>query len=174
MDLIRYKFRPQVECEMRCAQSQDLRAHPHQFAGPKPAVLVLRSHNSEFANLAAAIKKQTRLQSVGVPSARCLRSQGNPCHLNGHCPLQYFFWIRENQARSLGHHGNTASIPHGGNESGPIAPIVILGRAGRYPPRGCEHTIGSASSGHFIDSISDPKRGGHDFPKTQTERFSRW
>ena len=23
MDLIRYKFRPQVECEMRCAQSQD-------------------------------------------------------------------------------------------------------------------------------------------------------
>jgi hypothetical protein len=40
MDLLRFKFRPQVECEMRCAQSQDLRAaSPINLTGLEPAIL---------------------------------------------------------------------------------------------------------------------------------------
>jgi hypothetical protein len=42
MDLMRSMFRPQVECEVRCAQSQDLRAASLvHLAGLEPAILFL-------------------------------------------------------------------------------------------------------------------------------------
>ena len=52
MDLIRSKFRTQVECEMRCAQSQDLRAaNPVHLAGLEPAVLFFLPLTVSLQNL---------------------------------------------------------------------------------------------------------------------------
>jgi hypothetical protein len=55
MDLIRSQFRPQVECEMRCAQSPDLRAaYRIHSTGFDPAILFFLPLTVSFPNRAAA------------------------------------------------------------------------------------------------------------------------
>ena len=61
MDLIRSQFRPQVECEMRCAQSQDLRvASPINLTGLEPAVLFFFPLTVSSQSLPPPSKKPTR------------------------------------------------------------------------------------------------------------------
>jgi hypothetical protein len=63
MDLLRFKFRPQVECEMRCAQSQDLRAaSPINLTGLEPAILFFFPLTVGLQTLLPPLKKPTRLQ----------------------------------------------------------------------------------------------------------------
>ena len=81
MDLIRFQFRPQAECEMRCAQSQDLRADGRiNLTGLQPFVLFFFPVTASLPILVAAIKKTTRLQTVGIrtPATRCIRSREIP------------------------------------------------------------------------------------------------
>jgi len=59
MDLIRSQFRPQVECELRCAQSQDLRAASLvHWAGLEPAVLFFFPLNVSSQTLPSPAKNQ--------------------------------------------------------------------------------------------------------------------
>ena len=63
MDLIRSQFRPQVECELRCAQPQDPRAaFPIGLTGLEPAALFFLPLTVSFQSLPPPSKKPARLQ----------------------------------------------------------------------------------------------------------------